>query len=150
MADDGVGAGPAPVEHDGPDFHKYEALFAEHSKEIASFPSEVLSVNEEKKELRALDRTLFVRFYAPLLQPFCTDINTIELRTPFALLKSHSNPRSPAPQPSVLSWVNFQNKFGLSALFGPICCVFARNALFCYHISMIPHFGTYHCRANRA
>lgn len=46
---------------DTPDFRKYEALFSEYSKEISSFPSDVLTVAEMKKDLRALDRTLFVR-----------------------------------------------------------------------------------------
>jgi hypothetical protein len=53
-------AAPAEIS-DTPDFRQYESLFAEHAKEISSFPNEVLSVNEEKKQLRALDRTLFVR-----------------------------------------------------------------------------------------
>lgn len=46
---------------DTPDFRLYEALFADHAKELAPFPSDALIVTEEKKQLRALDRTLFVR-----------------------------------------------------------------------------------------
>jgi len=53
----------APAEpNDTPDFRQYEGLFSEYAKEISTFPNDVLMVNEEKKQLRALDRTLFVRF----------------------------------------------------------------------------------------
>jgi hypothetical protein len=49
--------------NDTPDFRQYEVLFSEHGKEISAFPNDVLTVSEEKKQLRALDRTLFVRFF---------------------------------------------------------------------------------------
>jgi hypothetical protein len=50
----------APAEpSDTPDFKQYEATFAEYAKEITAFPNDVLTVTEEKKQLRALDRTLF-------------------------------------------------------------------------------------------
>lgn len=51
-----------PEPSDTPDFRQYEATFAEFAKEISPFPNDVLTVSEEKKQLRALDRTLFVRF----------------------------------------------------------------------------------------
>jgi len=47
--------------NDTPDFRQYEGLFSEYAKEISVFPNDVLTVSEEKKQLRALDRTLFVR-----------------------------------------------------------------------------------------
>ena len=57
-----MGDTPQAEPNDTPDFRKYEALFSEYSKDISSFPNDVLTVSEMKKELRALDRTLFVRY----------------------------------------------------------------------------------------